>query len=126
MSPLTSSDIHPRLAAVNKEQDANREQDEQSGTVRIFGLNDDLIEVEGFVAGCDEYNVSDGTFMLIGDSAQVRVRCQFGANGLWSLGASQAVEGAEILPVTIEGGSSTYSPTLIASGVKLVVREVSS
>lgn len=41
------------------------------GTVTLYGASDDLIEVEGDVSGCDEYNADDEHFVLIGLEAKV-------------------------------------------------------
>jgi hypothetical protein len=92
-------------------------------TVTIYGSSDDLIEVDGTVAGCDEYPSEDSHFMLIGDGRQVRVRCWFTKAGLWAIAASQAAEGMDILPVRIEGGTSQHSVKAIVENVRLVIHE---
>lgn len=103
-------------------QTAQPQQDQAQNTVRIYGTSD-LIEVEGSVSGCDEYNFEDAHFMVIGAVSQVRVRVWYTDNGVWAISASQAAEGMKILPVRIEGGAGTYSPTAVIEGVRLVIHE---
>lgn len=48
--------------------------------LKFYGASDDLIEVEGDLVGCDEYNAESAAFEVAG----VRVRVIFG--GCWMIG----------------------------------------
>jgi hypothetical protein len=93
------------------------------GVVTIYGASDDLVEVEGVVSGCDEYNTEDASFVLVGDSGQARVRCWYGRKGVWGIAVSPVDDGIPMLAVAIEGASSGYSAQATISGVLSVVRE---
>jgi hypothetical protein len=95
-------------------------------TVTIYGASDDLVEVEGAVSGCDEYNTEDASFVLIGDSGQARVRCWYGRKGVWGIAISPVDDGIPLLPATIESADSGYSAQATITGVLSVVREHAS
>jgi hypothetical protein len=117
MCPLTSADLLPASAPTLDQVP------QEAGQVIFYGTSDDLIEVEGKVPGCNEYAADDAHFMVIGETAQVRVRVWYTSDGLWAISASQAAEGMDILPVRIEGGSGQPSVRAVVDAARLITRE---
>jgi hypothetical protein len=91
--------------------------------VTIYGASDDLVEVEGDAAGCDEYPSEDAHFVLTGDAGQVRVRCWYTDRGIWAIAAAPVSEGAPMLSVAISGYESGYSAQAVVTGVISVIHE---
>lgn len=89
--------------------------------VTLSGASDDLIEVEGDVPGCDEYNADDAHFVLASPEGSVRVRVWFTKHGIWAIAAAPVDELEPMLPVHLTGEG--YSAKARVEGVKLVVRE---
>lgn len=60
--------------------------------VTFYGASDDLIEVEGALKGCDEYNGEKARFQVCG----LIVTVEFGSttNGCWSVTVGQVAEGS--------------------------------
>lgn len=63
--------------------------------VIFYGSSDDLIEVDGTIPGCDEFNESEGSFEVAG----LRIDVEYQSNGCWSVRACQVDES---VPVTAE------------------------
>ena len=78
--------------------------------IKFYGVSDDLIEVEGEVPGCDEYNGETATFMVAG----LRVKVAFERNGCWSVTACQIDEevAVEAENVTLSVSSGGYAMLL--------------
>ena len=93
------------------------------GTVTLYGASDDLIEIEGDVPGCDEYNAEDEYFVLIGLEAKTRVRVWFTRGGVWAIAAAPVGEDIPMLAVVIEASERGYSARATVDGVHLVVHE---
>lgn len=90
-------------------------------TVVIYGASDDLIEVEGSVVGCDEYDGEHASFVLIGLAGeQARVNVRYGA--YWAIEVTPVDEDVPMLPCAIEGMPNGYSPRAVFSGVASVVK----
>jgi hypothetical protein len=51
-------------------------------TVTFYGSSDDLVEVEGDVPGCDEYNAEAAAFELAG----LRIGVEYVKGGVWEIG----------------------------------------
>lgn len=92
-----------------------------SSTVTLYGASDDLIEIEGDVSGCDEYNAEDEHFVLVGTEAKVRVRVWFTRRGVWAIAVAPCDEDVPMLPVQITG--SGYSARAVVDDVHLVIHE---
>jgi hypothetical protein len=67
--------------------------EEERFSVAFYGASDDLIEVEGKLPGCDEYDSDDEIFEICG----LRVRVTYENNGCWAIGVKQI---SEDIPVT--------------------------
>lgn len=91
-----------------------------SGPVTFYGASDDLIEVEGDVPGCDEYNGEDAHFIVVGFEGKVRVRVWYTEHGVWAIAVAPVHERTPMLPVQITG--SGYSARAVDT-VHIVVRE---
>lgn len=98
--------------------------------IAFYGASDDLIEVEGSIPGCDEFNGENESFVVCG----LRVEVGYTPRGVWDLTISQIDEG---VPVTAErmklsvqprsDGSPGYSMRLdmeVPNG-SVIVREAS-
>lgn len=100
-----------------------------SGTVKIYGASDDLVEVEGDVPGCDEYDVgmsSAGIFVLACDNGSaIVVRCAYRSNGVWLVSAWPIAEGVPMPFATIRG-EGAYSTSITVAGVSHVTRQALS
>lgn len=59
-----------------------------SEPVSFYGASDDLIEVEGTIPGCDEYNSEREVFVLAG----LRICVEYGARGCWGIAVEQIDE----------------------------------
>jgi hypothetical protein len=94
-------------------------------TITIYGASDDLIEIEGEAAGCDEYPADDadsGSFVLIGtDDRQLRVRVSYGHNGVWVIALSPVDEDVPALTAVVSG--SGYSARATIDDVISVIHE---
>jgi hypothetical protein len=66
---------------------------EELKPIAFYGESDDLIEVEGFVPGCDEYNAEIAIFAVAG----LRVTVSYRARGTWGIKVAQIDES---VPVT--------------------------
>lgn len=91
--------------------------------VRIYGCSDDLVQVEGGVPGCDEYNTDDLYLTLHGDGRATVIRASYEDRGVWAIEAAP-LENENGLPmhlVTIEqgtdDGSCRYSALATVHGV---------
>jgi hypothetical protein len=89
--------------------------------VVIYGASDDLIEVEGDVPGCDEYNDEAATFVLTGDGGQVRVGMRYGRSGCWEATIAPLDEGVAGPTATVS--ISGYTARVEVYDVTSVVRE---
>lgn len=90
--------------------------------VTLYGASDDLIEVEGDVAGCDEYSAEDAHFLLVGtEGRRVRVRVWYTRRGLWAIAAAPIEEDKPMLPLEITG--SGYTARALVRDVEMVVHE---
>lgn len=96
---------------------------EEAGMTEVtpYGASDDLIEVEGNVSGCDEYNADDAHFVLVGEVGKVRLRVWYTRRGVWAIAAAPVEEDARTLPVMID--AEGYSAHAHVEGVQMVVRE---
>lgn len=61
--------------------------------VAFWGSSDDLIEVEGDIPGCDEYNGEEATFEVGG----LNIKVAYGIRGCWFVSVQQV---SEDTPVT--------------------------
>ena len=61
--------------------------------IRFYGASDDLIEVEGSIPGCDEYNGESGRFEVAG----LVVEVTYESGGVWGVSVAQIDED---VPVT--------------------------
>lgn len=95
-------------------------------TIKLYGASDDLIEVEGDVSGCDEYNGADAHFVLVGASAQTRIRVWYTARGVWAISAAPTDEDVAMLPVSINNAETGYSAEATVEGVHTIIREATS
>lgn len=97
--------------------------------VTIYGASDDLIEVEGDVPGCDEYNGENATLLLVGDEGALRVTVRFDEDGNWMVGVAPRDEDTRMLSVIIsqqprmDGEGFGYSARAVVSGVNVVTYE---
>lgn len=94
--------------------------------VTIYGASDDLIEVEGPVPGCDEYNDEFARFRLIGDGKTTVVEVQYVESGVWEIRVRPLAEDVLMHEVAISQSERGYSALAIVAGVEQVVREVVS
>lgn len=69
----------------------------------FYGASDDLMEVEGVVS--EEYPGDRGTFLVVSNGAQVKVRLCYEDNGCWSVCAWPVDEGVDgpLGALTFEG-----------------------
>lgn len=98
--------------------------------VTIYGASDDLIEVEGDVPGCDEYNQESAVFILRGSGevsgGVTRVTVDYGAGGCWMIGVAPVDEDVSMLPMTMGQQPRThpdapgYSARATFTGVEAV------
>jgi hypothetical protein len=95
-------------------------------SVIVYGASDDLIEIEGSVQGCDEYNGDDEHFVLIGDEAKVRMRVWYTRRGVWAIAVAPVGEDIPMLEVQIAPADRGYTARAIVNGVRLVVHEKDS
>ncbi len=99
--------------------------------VTVYGASDDLIEVEGDVPGCDEYNGELSQFLLTGGDRALRVRVRYDddESGCWGIEVAPRDEDTAMLPVVIsqqprmDGEGVGYSARAVVSGVDAVVLE---
>ncbi len=73
--------------------------------IKIYGASDDLIEIEGEIAGADEFNPSGdpiGTYHVAGLCITVEY-----LNGVWGIRVAQV---AEEIPVTAENLTMSIKP----------------
>lgn len=91
--------------------------------VYFSGSSDDLIEVEGKVPGCDEYNSEDEHFLAIGPAGKVRLRVWFTRRGLWAIAIAPVAEDVPMLAVSFEAVQTGYSARALVEGVEMVVHE---
>jgi len=90
----------------------------------IYGVSDDLIEVEGNCPGCDEYSGADEHFVLIGThERKTRVRVWYTGRGVWAIAVAPVSEDTPMLPVALEGAENGYSAMLSVPDVEMVVHE---
>lgn len=94
--------------------------------VTIYGSSDDLIEIDGDVRGCDEYNGERASFVLVGGEAQLHVRVEYTKGGVWEIAVAPVDEGVPMLPVEICAAERGYSAQAIVKGVSSVIREADS
>lgn len=92
-------------------------------TITFYGSSDDLIEVEGPLAGCDEYPGDDENFVVTGIDGALRVRVLYTPGGVWAIAAAPFEEDRPMLPVKISGHPNGYSACAIISGADMIVRE---
>lgn len=91
-------------------------------TVTVYGSSDDLIEVEGSCAGCDEYNGEDERFVLTGENGDaVRLRVAYVVPGVWAIAVSPVDEDEAMLPVAVTG--ERYTAKAVIENVRRVVHE---
>jgi hypothetical protein len=91
-------------------------------TIELYGASDDLIEVEGDIAGCDEYNADDAHFVLTGvDGSALWIRVWYTRRGVWAIALAPLDEDVPMLPASVTG--DRYTAKAIVSGVCTVVRE---
>lgn len=93
-------------------------------TVTIYGASDDLIEVEGDVPGCDEYNSIDAPLYVelsTGDAFKV----EYTDEGVWrvtlhekgALHTIKSLKNTSVVTVPAEGSDSkNYSDRLTVTG----------
>jgi hypothetical protein len=87
-------------------------------TITIYGASDDLIEVDGDCAGCDEYNarmhgILAGTLHLEDGKNHIRVHCVY--DGSWSFAVCPQDGDCDNMPFPINysfGDKSPYSWTV--------------
>jgi hypothetical protein len=77
-------------------------------TISFSGTSDDLIEVEGNVPGCDEYNHEWATFHVAG----LRVRVSYEEDGVWSVWAAQISEDVPVTATNVDLRAVGYSMVL--------------
>lgn len=79
----------------------------------IYGSSDDLIEVEGDVPGCDEYNVEKAVFVTAG----LRIHVKYDDGGCWRIGAVPFAEDVEVAvtDIRLDVADNGYSMRLTAS-----------
>lgn len=91
-------------------------------TVIIYGASDDLIEVEGQVPGCDEYNAEAGSFIVSSAEASSRVGVHYGKNGCWAVSCGPISEDVPMLiPARFE--QDRYTARVVFDGVCHVTHE---
>lgn len=61
--------------------------------LKFYGASDDLIEVEGDIPGCDEYNAEHAYFQIAG----LQLALEFGGDGTWEIAVGMVDED---VPVT--------------------------
>ncbi len=93
--------------------------------VTIYGASDDLIEVDGDVPGCDEYNGEAAELLLTGEHEGGLFVTVAYDRGVWMVGLSPADDGVRMLPVTIDqttyhDGEIGYSARATVLGVGTV------
>lgn len=70
--------------------------------ITIYGISDDLVEVEG-CEGADEFNADSldrwhADLVAPGGTEQLRVHCWFDSGGCWQVGVGQTVEDCQMPP----------------------------
>lgn len=68
----------------------------------IYGASDDLIEVEGDLEGCDEYNGEEAVFAIAG----LKVTVEYADAGVWAIKVAQLDEGDPVTAKNITLGVS--------------------
>lgn len=90
-------------------------------TVTFFGFSDDLVDVDGDVAGCDEYAVpypEDRLSFRVrhvaddGAAAGLVVHVRYEQHGCWSVGVSQLDEDVDLPDWNLRISGSGYSARL--------------
>lgn len=85
-------------------------------TVTIYGTSDDLVEIEGSVPGCDEYNVHRGTIVF--EPTGDRFSICYSERGTWDLKLEACTGRLSIEFVRAPGGVNPcpYTDTVTVSG----------
>lgn len=73
--------------------------------VKVYGSSDDLMEIEGDVPGCDEYNGEHGAWTVAG----LRIALRYGDNGCWHIKVGQIDED---VAVTAENLTLSINPRI--------------
>lgn len=75
------------------------------GRVKIYGASDDLIEIEGDIPGCDEYNTEHAYFQVAG----LQLGVEYNGDGTWEIAVGLIDEDvpvtAENMALAVEGHS---------------------
>jgi hypothetical protein len=66
-------------------------------TITFYGSSDDLVDVEGDIPGCDEYNIEMTTF----EDAGLRVQVEFLAQGRWGITVVQIDEDTPVTATNV-------------------------
>lgn len=83
--------------------------EQETMPVAFYGASDDLIEVEGYVSGCDEYSAELAVFVVAG----LRVTVSYGAKGTWGIKVDQIDEAVPVTATDLTlGAYSSYSMRL--------------
>ncbi len=79
-------------------------------TVYFYGHSDDLVEVEGSVAGCAEYDVLDDMLASAG---------RYGAHARFAI-IHEGVEKLHVIAVYADNGTWTFMPVLVDDENRLI------
>lgn len=91
-------------------------------TVVIYGSSDDLIEVDGKVPGCDEYNGERASFVVTGGTGQqTRVDVRYDENGCWAIELAPVDDEIPMLGATIDVAPMGYSARATFENVRNVI-----
>lgn len=83
---------------------------QQAHTVTFYGSSDDLIEVEGYAPGCNEYDGESASFLVVGrDGRQSHVSMAYVNPGVWQVTVGPVDEGIPLVPARIYSGGDAYS-----------------
>lgn len=84
--------------------------------VLFYGASDDLIEVEGEIPGCDEYNAEDASFVVVCENGSVCiVRVNYTSEGTWQVGVRPIGENVPMPEAFVSGEGYTARISVIGA-----------
>lgn len=76
--------------------------------VRISGASDDLIEIEGSVPGCDEYNAEHAYFQIAG----LQLGVEYSGDGTWEIAVGMIDEDVPVTAADMRLSAEGYTMVL--------------
>ena len=76
--------------------------------LKIYGASDDLIEIEGTIPGCDEYNAERAYFQVAG----LQIGIEFAGPGTWEIAVGQIDEDTPVTATDMRLSVDGYTMVL--------------